>query len=180
MDRYFSQVLPADKASIVEQLQKEGGKVCFVGDGINDSIALKKADVSISLRGASTIATDTAQVVFLEGGLAKLCELRDIARNLDRNVNRSWSMIVAPNVSNVIGVFTMGFGIMASVLTNNVSALAALANGLLPLRKVPRHHPHPSSLSSQSLPDGAQHDRRPPLAHRGALGAQPELQSSRT
>ncbi len=44
-------------------------------------------------------------------------------------------MIVAPNVSNVIGVFTMGFGIMASVLTNNVSALAALANGLLPLRR---------------------------------------------
>ena len=39
--------------------------VCFVGDGINDSIALKKADVSISLRGALTIATDTAHVVFL-------------------------------------------------------------------------------------------------------------------
>jgi Cu2+-exporting ATPase len=135
MDRYFAQVLPADKAEIVESLQKEGRKVCFVGDGINDSIALKKADVSISLRGASTIATDTAQVVFLEGGLSKLCELRDIARNLDRNVNRSWSMIVAPNVSNVIGVFTMGFGIMSSVLTNNVAALAALANGLLPLRR---------------------------------------------
>jgi Cu2+-exporting ATPase len=138
MDRYFAQVLPADKAGIVERLQKEGRKVCFVGDGINDSIALKKADVSISLRGASTIATDTAQVIFLEGGLSRLCELRDIARDLDRNVNRSWSMIVAPNVSNVIGVFTMGFGIMASVITNNVSALAALGNGLLPLRKIPR------------------------------------------
>jgi Cu2+-exporting ATPase len=142
MDRYFAQVLPADKAEIVERLQKEGRKVCFVGDGINDSIALKKADVSISLRGASTIATDTAQVVFLEGGLAKLCELRDVARNLDRNVSRSWSMIVAPNVSNVIGVFTMGFGIMSSVITNNVSALAALANGLLPLRRVNDSSPH--------------------------------------
>jgi hypothetical protein len=51
-------------------------------------------------------------------------------------------MIVAPNVSNVIGAFTMGFGIMASVLTNNVSALAALANGLLPLRKVSRKPAH--------------------------------------
>ena len=126
---------PCRQGRIRRKLQQEGRKVCFVGDGINDSIALKKADVSISLRGASTIATDTAQIVFLEGGLAKLCELRDIARNLDRNVNRSWSMIVAPNVSNMIGVFTMGFGIMSSVLTNNVSALAALANGLLPLRK---------------------------------------------
>ncbi len=143
-DRYFAQVLPADKASYVEQLQKEGRKVCFVGDGINDSIALKQADVSISLRGASSIATDTAQIVFLEQGLSKLCDLRDIARDLDRNVSRSWSMIVAPNVTNIIGVFTMGFGIMASVITNNVSALAALANGLLPLRKVGNGRIEPS------------------------------------
>jgi hypothetical protein len=47
-------------------------------------------------------------------------------------------MILAPNITNMIGVFTMGFGIMTSVVTNNVSALAALANGLLPLRKVGR------------------------------------------
>src|SRR5262249_25904215 len=136
MDRYFAQVLPADKADYVERLQAEGCKVCFVGDGINDSIALKKANVSISLRGASTIATDTAHIVFLEEGLAKLCELRDIARDLDRNVKRSWSMILAPNIGCIAGVFTMGFGIMASVVTNNVAALAALGNGILPLRKV--------------------------------------------
>ena len=107
-----------------------------MGDGINDSIALKKANVSISLRGASSIATDTAQIVFLEEGLAKLCELRDIARDLDRNVKRSWSMILAPNIACIVGVFTLGFGIMASVVTNNVAALAALGNGILPLRKV--------------------------------------------
>ena len=111
-------------------------KVCFVGDGINDSIMLKNTNVSISLRGASSIAIDTAHIVFLEEGLAKLCELRDIARDLDHNVKRSWSMILAPNIACIAGVFTMGFGIMASVVTNNVAALAALANGVLPLRKV--------------------------------------------
>src|SRR5262249_10834336 len=52
------------------------------------------------------------------------------------NVKRSWSMILAPNLACIAGVFTMGFGIMASVLTNNVAALGALANGVLPLRKV--------------------------------------------
>jgi Cu2+-exporting ATPase len=136
MDRYFAQVLPADKADYVEKLQKEGKKVCFVGDGINDSIALKKANVSISLRGASTIATDTAHIVFLEQGLSKLCDLRDIARDLDRNVKRSWTMILIPNIACVVGVFTMGFGIMMSVITNNVSAIGALANGMMPLRNV--------------------------------------------
>ena len=124
--------LPADKADYVEKLQKEGKKVCFVGDGINDSIALKKANVSISLRGASSIATDTAHIVFMEQGLSKLCDLRDISRDLDRNVKRSWQMILAPNIACIAGVFTMGFGIMASVLTNNVAAIGALANGMAP------------------------------------------------
>jgi Cu2+-exporting ATPase len=136
MDRYFAQVLPADKADYVEKLQREGRKVCFVGDGINDAIALKKANVSISLRGATSIATDTAHVVFMEQSLGKLCELRDIARDLDRNVRNSWLMILGPNLACIAGVFTLGFGIGASVLTNNIAALAALANGLLPMRRV--------------------------------------------
>ena len=136
MDRYFAQVLPTDKADYVEKLQREGRKVCFVGDGINDAIALKKANVSISLRGATSIATDTAHVVFMEQSLGKLCELRDIARDLERNVRNSWLMILGPNLACIAGVFTLGFGIGASVLTNNVAALAALANGLLPMRRV--------------------------------------------
>ena len=136
MDRYFAQVLPADKADYVEKLQREGRKVCFVGDGINDAIALKKANVSVSLRGATSIATDTAHVVFMEQSLGKLCELRDIARDLDRNVRNSWLMILGPNLACIGGVFTLGFGIGASVVTNNIAALAALANGLLPMRRV--------------------------------------------
>ena len=136
MDRYFAQVLPADKAEYVEKLQQEGRKVCFVGDGINDAIALKKANVSVSLRGATSIATDTAHVVFMEQGLGKLCELRDIARDLQRNVRTSWGLIIAPNALCIVGAFTMGFGIGISVLTNNVAALGALANGVRPMRKV--------------------------------------------
>ncbi|MFZ4703770.1 MAG: heavy metal translocating P-type ATPase, partial [Candidatus Methylumidiphilus sp.] len=136
MDIHFAQVLPADKADYVKKLQQEGKKVCFVGDGINDSIALKQANVSISLRGATSIATDTAQIVFLEQGLGKLCELRDIAKAMERNVRNSWIMIVVPNVACVAGVFLFGFGIGVSVLTNNVAALGALANGVWPMRKV--------------------------------------------
>jgi Cu2+-exporting ATPase len=136
MDRYFAQVLPADKADYVEKLQQEGKKVCFVGDGINDSIALKKANVSISLRGATSIATDTAQIVFMEQGLGKLCELRDMAKAMERNVNNSWKMILVPNLACIAGVFTLGFGVAASVVTNNIASLGALANGVWPMRKV--------------------------------------------
>jgi heavy metal translocating P-type ATPase len=136
MDRYFAEVLPQDKAKYVELLQKEGRTVCFVGDGINDSIALKKANVSISLRGASTVATDTAQVVFMEESLTKLLRLRDISQDLQRNVDRSWGLIIVPNIVCVSGAFLAGFGVMHSMVFNQIGAVFALLNGLLPLRKV--------------------------------------------
>jgi Cu2+-exporting ATPase len=136
MDRYFAEVLPQDKAKYVELLQKEGRTVCFIGDGINDSIALKKANVSISLRGASTIATDTAQVVFMEESLEKLLRLRDISQELQKNIDRSWGIIIVPNAICILGAFFAGFGVMHSMIFNQVGAVFALANGLLPLRKV--------------------------------------------
>ncbi|HVE17333.1 MAG TPA: heavy metal translocating P-type ATPase, partial [Chthoniobacterales bacterium] len=108
VDRHFAEVLPQDKARYVELLQAEGRTVCFVGDGINDSIALKKANVSISLRGASTIATDTAQIVFMEESLARVCDLFDYSHDLERNVNRSWNLIAIPNGLCVAGVFLFG------------------------------------------------------------------------
>jgi heavy metal translocating P-type ATPase len=138
MDRYFAEVLPQHKGDFVQLMQKEGHRVCFIGDGINDSIALKKADVSISLRGASSIATDTAQVVFMQESLEKLCAFVDISRSLEKNVQRSWHMILIPNGLCIAGVFIFGFNIWHSVMFNNASAFMALANGMLPLRKVRR------------------------------------------
>ena len=138
MDRHFAEVLPQDKGRYVELLQKEGRTVCFVGDGINDSIALKKANVSISLRGASTLATDTAQIVFMEESLAKICALKDFSVGLETNVRRSWNLILVPNSICIAGVFLFGFNIWHSVVFNNASALMALANGLRPLRQVAR------------------------------------------
>jgi Cu2+-exporting ATPase len=140
MDRYFAEVLPQDKAKYVELLQKEGRTVCFIGDGINDSIALKKANVSISLRGASMIATDTAQIVFMEESLSRVCDLMDYSHALERNVSRSWNLIRVPNALCVAGVFLFGFNIWHSVAFNNISAIAALLNGLLPLRQAARSH----------------------------------------
>jgi Cu2+-exporting ATPase len=179
MDRYFAQVLPADKADYVERLQAEGRKVCFVGDGINDSIALKKANVSISLRGATTIATDTANIVFLEQGLGKLCELRDIARNLDHNIRRSWGMILVPNAACVLGVFTMGLGVGFSVLTNNVAAIGALINGVLPMREVARLEAERHHMLEMEL---AAHGRDPKpesdLDHMKVVPAAPNSNSS--
>ncbi len=135
MDRYFAEVLPQDKAAYVELLQKEGRTVCFIGDGVNDSIALKTANVSISLRGASSIATDTAQVVLMEDNLTKLLQLRDVSTDLHRNINRSWGVILIPNIICIAGALFGGFGVMHSMIFNQIGGLLAVGNGLTPLRK---------------------------------------------
>jgi heavy metal translocating P-type ATPase len=135
MDRYFAEVLPQDKAKYVELLQKEGRTVCFIGDGVNDSIALKKANVSISLRGASSIATDTAQVVFMEDSLLKLLTLHDVSRELHGNISTSWALILIPNLFCIGGAFVAGFGVMHSMIFNQIGGMLALGNGLRPLRK---------------------------------------------
>lgn len=135
MDRYFAEVLPQDKARYVETLQKEGRKVCFIGDGVNDSIALKQADVSISLRGASSIATDTAQIVFMEESLEKLLQVHDVATGLQRNIRRSWRVIVGTNAVCIAGAIFGNFGVMHSMIFNQLGGMVAVGNGLLPLRR---------------------------------------------
>ncbi len=138
IDRYFAEVLPQDKAKYVELLQQEGRTVCFIGDGVNDSIALKKANVSISLRGASSIATDTAQVVLMDESLGKVLQLLDISRDLHRVVNRCWLLIIVPNLVCIAGAFVAGFGVAHSMVFNQIGGMLAVANGLSPLRKVAR------------------------------------------
>ncbi|WP_261405904.1 hypothetical protein [Chenggangzhangella methanolivorans] len=102
---------------------------------MNDSIALKTANVSISLRGASSIATDTAQVVLMEDSLVKLLQLRDVSQELSRNINRSWGVILIPNIICIAGALFGGFTVMHSMIFNQIGGLLAVGNGLLPLRK---------------------------------------------
>ena len=133
IDHYFANTLPQDKANKIEQLQKEGKSVCFVGDGINDSIALKKANVSISLRGASTAATDTAQVILMDQTLTKLDHLFELAQHFDKNQKTGLATTFVPSVLCVGGIFFLHFGIFSAIMFYNISAIAGIGNALLPL-----------------------------------------------
>ena len=136
MDSYFYEVLPENKAEIVEQLQKEGKSVCFVGDGINDAIAMKKANVSISLRGASSIATDTAEVVLMDGSLSHLCDFLDMAKNLNANLHNSLVLTLIPSGINLSGAFFFNFNILTALLFNTVFMMTGMRNANSPLREI--------------------------------------------
>lgn len=132
LDRYFAGVLPNEKADYVKLLQDEGKKVMMVGDGINDSAALSHADIGVSLKGASTIAVDVADVIFMDGSLTKFHYLFEVADNLQKNVKRSFLLIAIPNTVCIVGAFMGVFGLKASLVLNNGFNLVAAANGMLP------------------------------------------------
>ena len=137
IEHYFAEVLPHEKAELVTQLENSGKTVCFVGDGINDTIALKQADVSISLRGATRAATDTAQVILMDQNLMQLIEFFELAQRFDINVKRTVATTFVPGIICLAGVLFLDMGILGTILLYNAALIASVANAMLPAIKKP-------------------------------------------
>lgn len=145
IDHYFAETLPQHKAELIEQLQGEGKAICYIGDGINDSIALRKAQVSVSLRGASTVAMDTAQIVLMDGNLEQLPDLFTIAQSFHQNINLMFGVTVAPMVVGIASIFLLHFGLFHIVLINKVGLVGAVSVAMLPAwRPLPQNQPNGS------------------------------------
>jgi Cu2+-exporting ATPase len=136
IEHYFAEVLPKDKADLIQQLQQSGKKVCFIGDGINDSIALKTANVSISLSGASTVAVDSAQIVLMDASLAKLPDLFDIASSFQSNAKSIFLVASMSSVAGIGGVFFVHIGLPVIVSLYSFSLASSLAVAMLPALKI--------------------------------------------
>lgn len=130
VDRHFAGVLPQGKAEIVRGLQAEGHSVCFVGDGINDSIALKAAQVSVSFHGASTIATDAAQVVMIEESLETLLLLFELSRSLDANMQLSYRISMVSTGAVIGATILFGAGLAGAVVVANIARVTGLINAM--------------------------------------------------
>ncbi len=136
-DSYFYNILPENKADIVEQLQKKGRTVCFVGDGVNDAIAMKKANVSVSLCGAASVATDVAQVILMDGSLSHMCGLFDISKKLDTNLRQSLILGLGNGIICVGSALFLGLGILGSlILVDTFSLGVGISHAMLPLKQL--------------------------------------------
>ncbi len=132
IDHAFAEVLPEKKANIIAQLQAEGKSICYVGDGINDVIALKKAQVSISLRGAATVATDTAQIILMEQSLRRLPYLFTLADEFNHNVTQCLTVMLSITGLSLGSIFIFHAGIPAAITFLQVNLFASMATALLP------------------------------------------------
>lgn len=123
VDEYYSEVLPEDKASFVEEEKKAGRKVIMIGDGINDSPALSAADIGIAISDGAEIAREIADITVGADGLNELVTLKLISDDLMKRIHKNYRFIVGFNT----GLIVLGVaGILqpaTSALLHNTSTL---------------------------------------------------------
>lgn len=99
VDEYRAEVLPADKADFVEDQRAKGHTVIMIGDGINDSPALSKADVGIAISDGAAIAREIADITIGADSLYELVALRQIASRLTERIRSNYRFVIGFNGS---------------------------------------------------------------------------------
>ncbi len=89
VDHVIAEVLPNDKASVVEKLQREGRCVMMVGDGINDAPALVQADVGVAIGSGSDIALESGDVVLMKSDLHDVYRTIQLGKATIRNIKQN-------------------------------------------------------------------------------------------
>ena len=124
IDEYHAEVMPEDKAMFIEKMQTDGNSVIMVGDGINDSPALSKADVGIAISSGAAIAREIADITVSSDDLNSLVTLKEISNLLMARIRSNYRSIISFNtaliVLGVVGIIPP----TTSAFLHNASTLA--------------------------------------------------------
>ena len=117
-------VRPEDKMSIVRDYQATGKKVMMTGDGMNDAAALKAADVGVAMGSGTDLAIDSADVVILQGGAAKVVSLIEISKETFRVIrqNLKWAFGY-----NVVAIPLAMSGLLHPIIAEGAMALSSIS-----------------------------------------------------
>ncbi|MDR3346068.1 MAG: heavy metal translocating P-type ATPase [Campylobacteraceae bacterium] len=130
IESYHHSLLPQDKADFIENLKKSGKKVVMAGDGINDTLALAKSDIALSLGSGTDIAVGVSDVVLMNDSLKALGLAFELSRKTYRTVKQNIAFSILYNATT-IPLAAAGFVMpLIAALSMSFSSLVVVANAL--------------------------------------------------
>jgi P-type E1-E2 ATPase len=134
LDEVYYEQQPEDKARIIATLKEQGGRVAYVGDGVNDGPALMEAHVGVSMPRAADIARATADVVLLDDRLDGFAEILSLSQGTMRLIRSNFGVAVGVNTAILAGAASGNLAPVASAVLHNGTTIAVLLRALFAAR----------------------------------------------
>ena len=131
INEFYAELLPEDKAAIIEKMKTQGARIAFIGDGINDAPALTGAHVGIAMQRGADIARMSADVALLEDDIARVADAKAIANRAMQLISTNYRLAVSLNTA-ILGAAALGaLRPIGAAALHNGTTIAILLNALL-------------------------------------------------